>query len=52
MNRKLLREALSANDQYVRTLAGTPTTTSTYAAEGVAAPVPGGARGILVNRTA
>jgi flagellar FlgN protein len=51
MNRKLLREALSSNDQYVRTLAGAPATASTYAAEGATAQAAGSARGILVNRT-
>ncbi|MCC6243477.1 MAG: flagellar export chaperone FlgN [Gemmatimonadaceae bacterium] len=51
MNRKLLREALASNDQHVRTLAGGPATTSTYAME-KAAPVPTDApRGLLVNRT-
>lgn len=51
MNRKLLREALSNNDQYVRTLVGSSATPTTYAAEGAAAPVAGGSRGSLVNRT-
>ena len=52
MNRKLLREALSTNDQYVRTLVGAPATASTYALEG-ASPMPSAsARGVLVNRTA
>ncbi len=52
MNRKLLREALSSNDQHVRTLVGAPSSASTYAAEGAGAPVSGAARGVLVNRTA
>ena len=52
MNRKLLREALTSNDQYVRTLVGTPVTPSTYAAEGAATGPAGTARGVLVNRTA
>jgi hypothetical protein len=52
MNRKLLREALSSNDQYVRTLVGAPATTSTYAMEGPAPVTAGAPRGILVNRTA
>jgi len=51
MNRKLLREALTSNDQYVRTLVGVPVTSSVYAAEGAPAPV-SGALGVLVNRTA
>lgn len=51
MNRKLLREALSANDQHVRTLVGAPATTSTYAMEGPAPAVSGAPRGILLNRT-
>ena len=52
MNRKLLREAIAQGDQHVRTLAGAPATSSTYAAEGSPAPVAGGTRGIIVNRTA
>lgn len=52
MNRRLLREALTSNDQYVRTLVGAPVTSSTYAAEGATAPAGGAARGVLVNRTA
>ena len=51
MNRKLLREALSANDQYVRTLVGSPSTASTYALEGAVPASAGAPRGILVNRT-
>jgi hypothetical protein len=51
MNRKLLREALSANDQYVRTLVGGPATSSTYALEGAASASSGAPRGLLVNRT-
>jgi flagellar biosynthesis/type III secretory pathway chaperone len=52
MNRRLLREALSSNDQYVRTLVGAPVTSSVYAAEGASAPAGAAARGVLVNRTA
>ena len=52
MNRKLLREALSSNDQYVRTLVGAPSTTSTYAMEGTAPASASAPRGVLVNRTA
>jgi flagellar biosynthesis/type III secretory pathway chaperone len=52
MNRKLLREALSTNDQYVRTLVGGPSTGTTYAMEGTAPVAPTASRGILVNRTA
>jgi hypothetical protein len=52
MNRKLLREALSTNDQYVRTLVGAPAASSTYALEGAAPAPSAAARGILVNRTA
>lgn len=51
MNRKLLREALSANDQHVRTLVGAPSTSSTYAMEGPAPAANSAQRGILVNRT-
>jgi hypothetical protein len=51
MNRKLLREALSTNDQHVRTLVGVPATTSTYAMEGPAPVASGAARGVLLNRT-
>lgn len=52
MNRKLLREAITANDQHVRTLAGAPAGGSTYSGEGAApAPAPQ-VRGVLVNRTA
>ena len=51
MNRKLLREALSANDQHVRTLVGAPGTTSTYAMEGSASAATDATRGILLNRT-
>jgi len=50
MNRKLLREALTTNDQHVRVLVGAPAS-STYHAEGTAVPASGSARGILVNRT-
>jgi hypothetical protein len=52
MNRKLLREALSSNDQYVRTLVGGPATSSTYALEGAAPANAAAPRGVLVNRTA
>jgi hypothetical protein len=52
MNRKLLREALSANDQHVRTLVGGPANSSTYAIEGTAPAGTGAPRGVLVNRTA
>lgn len=52
MNRKLLREALTSNDSHVRTLVGAPASSSTYAAEGAPAPIAGGSRGALVNRTA
>ena len=51
MNRKLLREALSANGQHVRTLVGEPATLSTYAQEGNVPVASGTPRGILVNRT-
>ena len=51
MNRKLLREALSANGQHVRTLVGEPATMSTYAQEGAVPVASGTPRGILVNRT-
>ncbi len=51
MNRKLLREALSSNDQHVRTLAGGPATTSTYAMDRTAPVSTDAPRGILVNRT-
>ncbi len=51
MNRKLLREALTTNDQHVRTLVGAPTTSSTYAMEGPAPAADGAPRGILLNRT-
>jgi hypothetical protein len=51
MNRKLLREALSTNGQHVRTLAGGPATSSTYALEGSVPVATGAPRGILVNRT-
>ena len=47
MNRKLLREALSSGEQYVRTLVGAPIT-PTYATSAPASPA---ARGVLVNRT-
>jgi hypothetical protein len=52
MNRKLLREALAQNDQYVRTLAGGTPTPSTYAAEGTPPATSSAPRGVLVNRTA
>jgi hypothetical protein len=53
MNRKLLREAISANDQHVRTLVGAPERGSTYGGDGAAASAPTPqARGVLVNRTA
>ncbi len=52
MNRKLLREALSSGDQYVRTLVGAPSSVPTYDAEGPAAPTTNAPRGLLVNRTA
>lgn len=51
MNRRLLREALSHNDQHVRTLVGAPTTSTTYAMEGAAPVAPSSPRGLLVNRT-
>jgi hypothetical protein len=51
MNRKLLREALSSNDQHVRTLVGAPATTSTYAMDRHAPVSTDAPRGILVNRT-
>ena len=51
MNRKLLREALSNNDQHVRTLVGAPATSTTYAMEGSAPAASGAPRGILLNRT-
>ena len=47
-----MREALSSNDQYVRTLVGAPSTTSTYAMEGTAPASASAPRGVLVNRTA
>lgn len=50
MNRKLLREALAANDAQVRTLMGATATPSTYAAAGSSPGAP--ASGVLVNRTA
>lgn len=51
MNRKLLREAIAANDQYVRTLVGAPGSNATYqgGTQPPAAPVN---RGSLVNKTA
>lgn len=52
MNRKLLREALSSGDQYVRTLVGAPSALPTYDAEGPGAATSNAPRGILVNRTA
>lgn len=52
MNRKLLREALSAGDQYVRTLVGAPSSLPTYDSEGPATAASNAPRGILVNRTA
>lgn len=52
MNRKLLREALTTNDQHVRTLVGTPAAGTTYVMEGAAPPSAATPRGILVNRTA
>ena len=53
MNRKLLREAINANDQHVRTLVGASERGSTYGGDGAAAPAPTPqARGVLVNRTA
>ncbi len=51
MNRKLLREALTTNDQHVRVLVGAPASASTYRAEGPSVPATGTARGVLVNRT-
>lgn len=51
MNRKLLREALSANGQHVRTLVGEPATSTTYALERTVPIASGTPRGILVNRT-
>lgn len=50
MNRKLLREALTTTDQHVRTLVGSPSVPSTYAAEGHAPAASGTARGVLFNR--
>jgi len=50
MNRKLLREALTATDQHVRTLVGSPSLPSTYVAEGQAPPTSVAGRGILLNR--
>jgi flagellar biosynthesis/type III secretory pathway chaperone len=52
MNRKLLREAISSNDQYVRTLVGASEHAATYGNEAGAKSAPAPARGILVNRTA
>ena len=50
MNRKLLREALSSGDQYVRTLVGAPIV-ATYATAGMANTSSSAPRGVLVNRT-
>ena len=50
MNRKLLREALSSGDQYVRTLVGAPIV-PTYATAGMANTSSSAPRGVLVNRT-
>jgi hypothetical protein len=50
MNRKLLREALAANDAQVRVMMGATTSPSTYVAAGTAGA--GSASGVLVNRTA
>ena len=52
MNRKLLREAISANDHHVRTLVGGSANASTYGGDGAAPAPPPPARGVLVNRTA
>ncbi len=52
MNRKLLREALTSGDQYVRTLVGAPSALPTYDSEGPGAATSNAPRGILVNRTA
>lgn len=52
MNRKLLREAISANDQHVRTLVGAPDRPSTYGGDGAVPPPVPQNRGVLVNRTA
>lgn len=52
MNRKLLREAISSNEQYVRTLVGSPAHGTTYINDAGAKLAPTPARGILVNRTA
>ena len=49
MNRKLLREALSQNEQFVRALVG-PATDATYEQQPAARPTP--ARGVILNRTA
>lgn len=52
MNRKLLREAITSNDQYVRTLVGAPENGTTYMNDAGARLAPTPARGVLVNRTA
>lgn len=52
MNRKLLREAITTNDQHVRTLVGAPERGTTYMKEAGARIAPTPARGVLVNRTA
>jgi hypothetical protein len=52
MNRKLLREAISSNDQYVRTLVGAPSHGTTYVNDAGAKLAPASSRGVLVNRTA
>lgn len=52
MNRKLLREAITSNDQHVRTLVGAPEHGSTYVNDAGARLAPTPARGVLVNRTA
>jgi hypothetical protein len=52
MNRKLLREALTATDRHVRTLVGAPGAPATYAGEGAPGADAAAARGVLVNRTA
>jgi hypothetical protein len=52
MNRKLLREAISSNDAYVRTLVGSPAKGTTYMNDAGAKLAPTPARGVLVNRTA
>ena len=52
MNRKLLREAITSNDQHVRTLVGSPANGTTYINDAGAKLAPTPSRGVLVNRTA